>query len=61
MPNQDLYELMEAIFEAEKLNKTQVCMHKSCPQCHGTGRREDGLGPCIHMISCPCPNCTPRC
>lgn len=37
----------------------QPCMHDSCPECVGTGIRKDGT-PCIHMISCPCPKCTPR-
>lgn len=33
------------------------CLHDNCPQCHGTGI---GLiGTCIHMVSCPCPKCTP--
>ncbi len=36
------------------------CMHDSCTQCHGTGIKLDG-STCIHMISCPCPKCTPRC
>ena len=31
------------------------CLHKNCPECHGNGEV------CIHMISCPCPKCTPRC
>lgn len=42
------------------LNDDIPCMHKSCPTCGGTGMRKDGLGACIHMISCPCPKCTPR-
>jgi len=37
------------------------CLHKSCPLCNGTGRRKDGLGSCVHMISCTCPKCSPRC
>lgn len=37
-----------------------TCMHDNCPTCGGTGVRKDGLGSCIHMISCPCPKCTPR-
>lgn len=36
------------------------CLHEQCPSCHGTGIGIDG-GPCVHMISCPCPKCTPRC
>lgn len=37
------------------------CLHTKCGSCDGTGNRKDGLGMCIHMISCPCPRCTPRC
>lgn len=33
------------------------CMHRNCPNCHGTGVGR--MGTCIHMISCPCPNCSP--
>ena len=35
------------------------CMHDNCPTCKGTGIRNDGLGSCVHMISCPCKKCTP--
>lgn len=37
----------------------QPCLHDSCPNCHGTGIKLDGTN-CIHMISCPCPKCSPR-
>lgn len=38
------------------------CLHKKCSRCNGTGTRLDGLGACIHSISCPCPKCNPaRC
>ncbi len=43
-----------------KPTKPQPCLHKQCSECHGTGRKKDGTA-CIHMISCPCPRCTPRC
>lgn len=33
------------------------CLHDNCPQCNGTG--VSILGPCVHMISCPCPKCSP--
>lgn len=36
------------------------CLHVSCPLCNGTGIRKDGLGMCIHNISCPCPKCSPK-
>lgn len=34
------------------------CMHEQCGSCCGTGIQANG-SPCIHMISCPCPKCTP--
>lgn len=37
-----------------------TCLHLLCPECKGTGQRRDGLGLCVHMISCPCTRCTPR-
>lgn len=37
-----------------------ACLHDRCSSCHGTGTRNDGLGMCVHMISCPCPKCSPR-
>lgn len=33
------------------------CLHDSCPTCHGTG--QGPTGPCVHMLSCPCPKCSP--
>lgn len=41
------------------LSNWQPCLHDSCPECVGTGVKHDG-SPCIHMISCPCPKCSPR-
>lgn len=38
----------------------QDCLHDNCSSCHGTGRKADG-SMCIHMISCPCPKCSPTC
>lgn len=35
------------------------CLHDKCPICYGTGKKPDGI-PCIHMLSCPCPKCSPR-
>lgn len=35
------------------------CLHDSCSQCIGTGVKQDG-SICIHMISCPCPKCSPH-
>jgi hypothetical protein len=33
------------------------CLHDNCLQCNGTGVKKDGLGPCVHMISCKCSRC----
>lgn len=38
----------------------QPCLHDGCSECYGTGVRKRG-GPCVHMISCPCPRCTSFC
>lgn len=37
------------------------CLHDKCEDCGGTGQRKDGLGPCVHMLSCTCPKCSIRC
>lgn len=37
------------------------CLHDNCSSCNGTGIRKDGLGPCVHMISCNCPKCRITC
>lgn len=34
------------------------CSHDNCHECIGTGVKSDG-SPCVHMISCHCPRCTP--
>lgn len=39
---------------------SQPCLHDGCQECHGTGRKHNGAL-CFHMISCPCPKCSPRC
>ena len=36
------------------------CIHDNCSSCDGTRIRKDGLGPCVHMMSCSCPKCSPR-
>lgn len=38
----------------------EPCMHDGCPECHGAGLTPTGRT-CIHMISCPCPRCSPMC
>lgn len=44
----------------EAYNAESMCMHDTCSQCKGSGRKGDGTS-CVHMISCPCPKCSPRC
>ena len=39
---------------------SQTCLHDQCAECQGTGRKHDGSA-CWHMISCPCPKCSPSC
>lgn len=38
----------------------QMCLHKQCTECEGTGRKKNDGGMCFHNISCPCPKCTYR-
>ena len=38
----------------------QPCLHEGCPECFGTGIKRDGSA-CVHMLSCPCPKCSPTC
>lgn len=39
---------------------SEVCLHKGCSSCDGTGVKKDGSGYCMHMISCPCSMCSPK-
>ena len=36
----------------------EVCAHRNCPKCKGTGRDKTGRI-CIHHISCRCRMCNP--
>lgn len=36
--------------------KRKKCLHKSCPECSGTGLKKDGTK-CIHNLSCRCNEC----
>lgn len=54
-------ELKKIIFKHPNTEEdSSECLHRSCPECHGTGKKANG-GMCVHMISCPCPRCTPYC
>jgi hypothetical protein len=37
------------------------CLHKNCSRCGGTGICKDTHEICIHMISCSCSMCSPKC
>lgn len=54
--------LKERIKELEqKFTKKIVrddCLHRTCPNCKGAGIRENGFA-CLHMLYCPCKNCSP--
>ena len=41
--------------------EASACLHDRCRTCGGTGNDLVNGRPCTHMISCPCPSCTPRC
>lgn len=44
--------------ECSKQNNKKIeCLHLKCSECNGTGFKKNGLGTCVHMISCPCKNC----
>lgn len=51
-------EHMRNVIGARDVDWSQ-CMHDNCPSCCGTGVRHDGSA-CVHMLSCPCPKCSPR-
>lgn len=35
------------------------CAHENCRECHGTGIKQIGGGPCIHHLVCHCKKCSP--
>jgi hypothetical protein len=41
-------------------SEDSTCLHDRCNECHGTGKDSRGRM-CVHMISCPCPKCSPTC
>jgi hypothetical protein len=45
-------------FNVPKPLNQRPCLHNSCQNCKGTGVKQDGTV-CVHMISCPCPKCSP--
>jgi hypothetical protein len=43
---------------ANRFLNFRPCMNDECPQCIGTGIKQDGTK-CLHMMSCPCQKCSP--
>ena len=35
------------------------CAHENCLECHGTGTKKFGGGPCVHWLVCHCKKCSP--
>lgn len=44
-------------FDTFKTIEFDNCLHNACPECTGTGTKEDG-SMCIHYISCNCDKCS---
>lgn len=55
-----LKERIKELEERYTMKKTlrEDCLHRACSSCKGTGVRENGKA-CLHMLYCPCKNCTP--
>ena len=47
-------------FQQPYYSDNNTCLHDNCIKCKGTGKNINTGELCIHMISCPCPKCTPR-
>ena len=52
--------LLVELMRMDDVDSGGFCLHDNCSICGGTGRRRDGLGMCIHSISCSCPKCSIR-
>ena len=61
LPEEEKEKLRQAQQELQKrlYSNSTKCLHDKCTLCGGTGRKADGT-PCPHMISCPCPRCSPK-
>ncbi len=58
----ELYtEILESAHDKAFEYAKSQCMYDACPKCQGSGKDYMGGGFCLHMISCPCPKCSPRC
>ena len=53
----DLLKFRELPFVPINTGETEdnYCLHDNCPGC------KNGTCDGVHMISCPCPKCSPRC
>lgn len=64
MLDKKVQEVLDMLKEHDNIFKevptNNGCLHYSCSDCKGTGQKKNG-GVCIHMISCLCSNCAPRC
>ena len=43
--------------ENNQFQNFRPCLHDSCTECVGTGKKKDG-SVCIHFISCNCYKCS---
>lgn len=41
------------------IDENDICLHKQCHKCNGTGYDDINKKPCVHYISCPCSKCNP--
>lgn len=57
VPLNDFDKWVQDMIKEEDNASKRGCLHKNCQNCHGTGHGK--LGTCVHMLSCPCPNCSP--
>ncbi len=51
----DLEKLNSADKEVQPID-VDYCLHQSCSQCHGAGRKADGQI-CFHYLVCMCKGC----
>lgn len=49
----------QRVADIKEYVKQSDCLHRQCSDCEGTGTKKSGEC-CVHFISCPCQNCTPR-
>ena len=48
--------LLDDIANSNQINDKQTCLHLNCAECKREPRKFH-----VHMISCPCPNCSVYC